>query len=287
MATPPTILLIADRNRPDVVDVLDSIMPVLEAHAGTVHPCDVGDDELDATLEADLAIVIGGDGTMIQQARRLLNHPLPIVPINCGRLGFLASFDSSSLADEAAVIFGGTPPKRRHMILTVDLLRARGEHLTNRVAVNDCVITAGEPFRMIKLGLDIEGQGGPELSGDGLIVATPTGSTAYNVSAGGPLVAPGIDAMVVTPLAAHSLGFRSFVVSGDGELIVHIDSANEGTTVILDGNEHWSVADGDQLRIRRHDRSIDFVTSSHAPYWQVLIDKMRWAAPPTYRDGDV
>ena len=173
------------------------------------------------------------------------------------------------------------------MILSVDLLRASGEQLTNRVAVNDCVITAGEPFRMIKLGLDIEGQGGPVLSGDGLIVATPTGSTAYNVSAGGPLVAPGVDAMVVTPLAAHSLGFRSFVVSGDGELVVNIEHANAGTTVIMDGNEHWAVEDGDRLRIRRHERSVEFVTSSNAPYWRVLIDKMRWAVPPTYRDGAV
>ena len=287
MATPPAILLIADRNRPDVVEVLNAIAPVLEAHAGQVHSCDVGEDELDPAPEAGLAIVIGGDGTMIQQARRLLNHSVPIVPINCGRLGFLASFDPASLADEAEHIFGGMPARRRHMILSVDLLRANGEHLTDRIAVNDCVITAGEPFRMIKLGLDIEGQGGPVLSGDGLIVATPTGSTAYNVSAGGPLVAPGIDAMVVTPLAAHSLGFRSFVVSGDGELIVHIEHANAGTTVIMDGNEHWAVEDGDRLRIRRHERSVEFVTSSNAPYWRVLIDKMRWAAPPTYRDGDV
>jgi NAD+ kinase len=284
MATPPNILLIADRDRADVLDVLDSIESVLTAHAGAIHHCGVGDDELD-TSDANLAVIIGGDGTMIRQARRLLNHELPIVPINCGRLGFLASFDPTSLTDEAAIVFGGDPPRRRHMLLQVDLLRADGDDILDRVACNDCVVTAGEPFRMIRLSLDIEGQGGPAMSGDGLIIATPTGSTAYNVSAGGPLVAPGVDAMVVTPLAAHSLGFRSFVVPGDGELVVHIDAANPGTTVVLDGQEQWSVADGDRLRITRHERSVEFVTSSHAPYWQVLIDKMRWAAPPTYRDG--
>ena len=284
MATKPNILLIADRDRADVLDVLDSIEAVLTAHAGVIHHCGVGDDELD-TADADLAVIVGGDGTMIRQARRLLDHELPIVPINCGRLGFLASFDPTSLADEAPLVFGGDPPRRRHMLLQVDLLRADGDDILGHVACNDCVVTAGAPFRMIRLGLDIEGQGGPEMAGDGLIVATPTGSTAYNVSAGGPLVAPGVDAMVVTPLAAHSLGFRSFVVSGDGELIVHVEKANPGTTVVLDGQEQWTISDGDRLRLSRHECSVEFVTSSHAPYWQVLIDKMRWAAPPTYRDG--
>ena len=284
MATPPNILLIADRTRADVMEVLDSIEPVLTAHVGTIHHCPVGDDPID-TADAELAVIVGGDGTMIQQARRLLHHELPIVPINCGRLGFLASFDPAALADEASVVFGGDPPRRRHMLLNIDLLRGDGDDILGSVACNDCVVTAGAPFRMIKLGLDIEGQGGPIMSGDGLIVATPTGSTAYNVSAGGPLVAPGVDAMVVTPLAAHSLGFRSFVVSGDGELVIHVESANPGTTVVLDGQEQWSITDGDRLRIARHGRSVEFVTSSHAPYWQVLIDKMRWAAPPTYRDG--
>lgn len=284
MATPPNILLIADRDRSDVQDVLDSIEPVLRTHAGTVTQCPVGDDAIESG-DADLAVIVGGDGTMIQQARRLLELELPIVPINCGRLGFLASFDPISLADEAAGIFGGDPPRRRHMLLNVDLLRADGADVLGRVACNDCAVTAGEPFRMIRLALDIEGHGGPAMSGDGLIVATPTGSTAYNLSAGGPLVAPGVDALVVTPLAAHSLGFRSFVVPGEGDVVIHIERANPGTTVVLDGQSHWPVSEGDRLRITRHERSVEFVTSRHAPYWQVLIDKMRWAAPPTYRDG--
>ena len=154
------------------------------------------------------------------------------------------------------------------------------------VAINDCVITAGPPFRMIRLGLDIEKQGGPTLSGDGLIVSTPTGSTACNVSVGGPIVSPTMNAMVVTPLAAHSMVFRPFVMSGEVPLNVTVEHANEGTTVVIDGQAEVAVEAGDRLKITRHPRTVEFVTCRREPYWRILIDKMRWAAPPTYRRGD-
>ncbi len=283
----PDILLIADQGRDDVSDVVAELEPIFAEHAGTVVRCDISEDPVDAAAQADLAVVVGGDGTMIQQSRRLLSTDLPIVPINCGHLGFLASFDAASLAREAAEVFGDAPLRRRHMVLSIDLHRANGEDVLGLPAMNDCVITAGPPFRMIRLALDIEGQGGPTMSGDGLIVSTPTGSTAYNVSAGGPIVAPGVDALIVTPLAAHSLGFRSFVVPGDGALVVHVEQANPGTTIVLDGQEQLDVEPGDTVRLTRHERSVDMITCSAEPYWRILIDKMRWAVPPTYRDGAV
>jgi len=285
MPEAPTILLIADHGRDDVTAVLSELDPVFKEHAGEVIPCDITQEPLDAGANADLAVVVGGDGTMIQQARRLLGMELPIVPVNCGRLGFLASFDVASLSKEAADVFGSSPPRRKHMVLNIDLHRANGEDVLGLPAMNDCVITAGPPFRMIRLSLDIERQGGPTMSGDGIIVSTPTGSTAYNVSAGGPIVAPGVDALIVTPLAAHSLGFRSFVVPGDGELVVHVEQANPGTTIVLDGQEQLDVEPGDRVRLTRHEESVDMITCSTEPYWRILIDKMRWAVPPTYRDG--
>ncbi|MDG2200435.1 MAG: NAD(+)/NADH kinase [Phycisphaerales bacterium] len=286
MAEKPTILLIADRSRSDVDEVVSELQPDLDRWCGAICELPPGDGPIDAGAlsDVDLAVVIGGDGTMIQQARRLIEHDIPLVPINCGRLGFLASFDADSLRDEAQLVFNSDPPRRRHSVLHVDIHRAAGDVLA-RPAINDCVLTAGPPFRMIQLGLDIGGQGGPTLSGDGLIVSTPTGSTAYNVSAGGPIVSPTMEAVVVTPLAAHSLGFRPFVMSGDSPLDVIIEHANEGTTVVIDGQESVPVAAGDRLRITRHQRSVQFVTCSREPYWRILIDKMRWAAPPSYRRG--
>ena len=287
MADRPSILLIANRAREDVDAVLRDLRPDLEQWCDRIIELPPGDGpiEADTTRDVDLAVVVGGDGTMIQQARRLLGHDLPMVPINRGRLGFLASFDADTLRADAELVFNGDPPRRRHCMLKVDLHRASGDVLAH-CAMNDCVLTAGPPFRMIQLGLDIGGAGGPTLSGDGLIVATPTGSTAYNVSAGGPIVSPNVDAVVVTPLAAHSLGFRPFVMSGDSPLEIVIERANEGTTVVIDGQESYPVAAGDRLRIMRHERSVEFVTCSREPYWRILIDKMRWAAPPNYRRSD-
>lgn len=265
--------------------MVSSLEPDLARWCGTVRELETGDDPVEDPDSIDLAVVVGGDGTMIRQARRLVEHDIPLVAVNCGRLGFLASFDADTLREEAAEVFGGNPPRRKHMVLQVDVFRGSGDVLA-LPAMNDCVITAGQPFRMIRLALDIEGQGGPTMSGDGLIVSTPTGSTAYNVSAGGPIVSPGMEAMVITPLAAHSLGFRPFVLSSDGILEVQVEDANEGTTVVIDGQEQVPVEAGDRIRISRHPHSVEFVTCSREPYWRILIDKMRWAAPPTYRRGD-
>lgn len=286
MADRPSILLIADRSREEVDAVVQDLHSDLEQWCDSIVELPPGEGPIDTAESsgAALAVVVGGDGTMIQQARRLIGHDIPLVPINCGRLGFLASFDADSLREEAELVFGANPPRRRHFVLNVDIHRAAGDVLA-RPAINDCVLTAGPPFRMIQLGLDIHGEGGPTLSGDGLIVASPTGSTAYNVSAGGPIVSPTVDAIVVTPLAAHSLGFRPFVMSGDAPLEVVVEHANEGTTVVIDGQESVPVAAGDRLRVTRHERSVEFVTCSREPYWRILIDKMRWAAPPSYRRG--
>lgn len=286
MSDAPNILLIADRSRPEVDEVVANLQPDLERWCGSIRELPPGDGTIEpADLEGiGLAVVVGGDGTMIQQARRLIEHDIPLVPINCGRLGFLASFDPDSLREEAELVFADDPPRKRHSVLNVDIHRAAGDVLA-LPAINDCVLTAGPPFRMIQLSLDIGGQGGPSLSGDGLIVSTPTGSTAYNVSAGGPIVSPSMKAIVVTPLAAHSLGFRPFVMSEESSLDVRIEHANEGTTVVIDGQDSIHVEAGDRLRISGHHRSVEFVTCSREPYWRILIDKMRWAAPPSYRRG--
>jgi NAD+ kinase len=207
-----------------------------------------------------------------------------LVGINFGRLGVLAGFDWQSLQQHAEVVFGPNPPVHEHLILDVTLLDDGGAEIAREKAINDCVITAGPPYRMIELEISIDGNEGPTLTGDGVIIATPIGSTAYNVSAGGPIVQPTLDALIITPIAAHSLAFRSIVVGTGGDVQVSIARANQGTTLVIDGQAMVPVRKGQRVRIRRHHERVRFVANPSSTYWQILLQKMRWAAPPTYRD---
>ncbi len=235
-------------------------------------------------MAADLAVVLGGDGTLLSQARRVVDLELPLVGVNFGRLGFLAEFDWESLQQHAKVVFGPNPPILQRMMLCAVVRDPDGTITHRALAINDCVITAGPPFRMIELRLAIDGAEGPTLGGDGVIVATPVGSTAYNVSAGGPIVDPKLHAMIVTPLAAHSLAFRPFVLCPECEIRIDVARPIEGTSLVLDGQVHVPVRQGTTVTIRRHTQKARFVGNPATTYWQILLQKMRWAAPPSYRD---
>jgi NAD+ kinase len=137
---------------------------------------------------------------------------------------------------------------------------------------------------MITLDISVDEQVGPRVSGDGVIVSTPLGSTAYNVSAGGPIVAPGVNAMTVTPIAAHSLSFRPIVISSTAEVAVRVCSANSiensGTTLIIDGQFDHKIESGDVLRVTAAKEQIGFVLDEQVSYWNTLLGKMHWASEP-------
>ncbi len=280
----PRVLLLADRSRPEVVDVLAEIRAGIARWADVVGELETGLDPLPDDLHADLAVVVGGDGTLLSQARRVVDRAMPLVGVNFGRLGFLAEFDWQTLQQHAAIVFGPDPPIIEHMMLAAAVYDAGGAAVHSGVAINDCVVTAGSPHRMIELRLSIDGSEGPTLSGDGVIVATAVGSTAYNVSAGGPIVDPKLEAMIVTPLAAHSLAFRPFVLCPDCELNIEIGRANIGTSLVLDGQVRVALAAGQVIRIHRHPKKARYVANPSTSYGRILLDKMRWAAPPNYRD---
>jgi NAD+ kinase len=280
----PRVLLLASRLRPEVSRLIGDLRHVIEKRAKVIAECEPDDKPIGSTKDFDLAVVLGGDGTLLSQARRVFNCGLPLVGVNFGRLGFLAEFDAQSLEQHADVVFGPNPPIQEQLILTAEVCEKDGRCVQQDVAINDCVISAGHPFRMIELHLSIDGNLGPSLTGDGVIIATPVGSTAYNVSAGGPIVNPNLDAMIITPIAAHSLAFRPIVVNAESTIEIEILRCNEGTTLVLDGRVTLPLKVGQAVRVKRHAKRARFVTNPSSSYWQILLEKMRWAAPPTYRD---
>jgi len=278
------VLLLANHSRPQVPRLIDDVRRELSRHAEVVADLEAEDSPLAPDLKSDLAVVLGGDGTMLSQARRLAERQMPIIGVNFGRLGVLAEFDWQSLQDHASVIFGPHPPIQDHVILSVEVRDQDDRVIHGDIAINDCVVTAGMPFRMIELELSINGNQGPTLTGDGVIVSTPIGSTAYNVSAGGPIVHPALDAMIITPIAAHSLAFRPIVMGLGGELTIDITRANDGTTLVLDGRVTVPLRQEQTIVVKRHPLRSRFVSNPSSTYWGILLEKMRWAAPPTYRD---
>lgn len=277
-------MILADMDRPGVRAVVEELRQSLSTRIEIVYEFKADDTPLPHDINPDVAIVVGGDGTLISQARRVADHEIPLVGVNIGRLGFLAEFDPQSLREHADVVFGLNPPIQHHMILSTTVLDATGEIKSRTTAINDGVITAGEPHRMIELWLTINGEVGPVLNGDGMIVATPVGSTAYNVSAGGPIVHPMVEALTITPLAAHSLAFRPIVVSASFEIGVTLERANPGTALVTDGQAASPLGPGDRVLFKPHDKRAKLVINPSTTYWRILLDKLRWAAPPTYRE---
>ncbi|MCC6661481.1 MAG: NAD(+)/NADH kinase [Phycisphaerales bacterium] len=286
-----SVLLLVNHDKPDAVAALAEVRSLVAAHGRVVgeEEAVVGGPHPDPR-GADLLVVLGGDGTLLSQARRWADLDLPLLGVNFGKLGFLAEYDMAALRRQAAMVFGGaTLPERRLGMLRAEVFAlGADEPRFAGPALNECVITAGPPFRMITLALRIDGEDGPTVSGDGLIISTPTGSTAYNVSAGGPIVDPDADVLVITPIAAHSLSFRPTVLPAAARVEMAMLRVNHGggsagcfgTTLVLDGQLTTPLSDGERVVVAGDGRSVRFVRNPAGNYWRTLIDKMNWAARP-------
>jgi len=279
----PKALLIVNRDKAEASRTADQIRSVIARHA-ELSEIDAGDEPVGASVAFDLAVVVGGDGTLIGQTRRLAAHGRPIVGVNAGRLGFLAEFDAADLEKHAALVFSSNPPIRQRMLLDVEVWHASTGTAEHGVAINDAVIAAGAPHRMIEMTLSVDDDHeGVDVTGDGVIIATPTGSTAYSASAGGPIVHPDVPCVTITPICAQSLAFRPVVVGANELISIGMRRVNEGTCVVLDGQRSIPMGAGDTLRTRQHGRKALFVANPSNRYWDALRSKMRWAAPPSYR----
>lgn len=277
------VVLLAHRSKPGVGPVVEEVRRITQRHATIAAELEADGAPIDAALAFDRAVVVGGDGTLISQCRRMLDRGVPLVGVHFGRLGFLAEFDAESLATHAERVFGTDPLVRSRVAIHAIVRNREGRNLFESVAVNDAVVTAGPPYRMIELRLRFGAEEGPRLTGDGVIVATPVGSTAYNASAGGPIVHPENEALIITPHSPHSLAFRPIVAPSHVELEVEVLRANEGTALVLDGQEMRPLAPGDRLSIARHHTAAKFIGNPEVSYWRTLVEKMRWAVPPNYR----
>ncbi len=280
------VALISNRSKPKAMKALSEVRSLIEAHGELVAEVQTGEDNgLPSPGEVDLVIALGGDGTILAAAHKCLALRVPLLGVNTGKVGFMAGYELDRFNAEAARLLGDAPLNIQQMLPLHGVVRDRdGKPTFSSFALNECVVSAGPPFRMITLDISVDEQVGPRVSGDGIIVSTPLGSTAYNVSAGGPIVAPGVNAMTVTPIAAHSLSFRPIVLPSTSEVAIQVCSANSiensGTTLIFDGQHEHRLSDGDVLRVTAAKETIGFVLDPSVSYWNTLLNKMHWASEP-------
>src|SRR4051794_8428870 len=211
------------------------------------------------SVAADAILILGGDGTLLSAARRLGDRQIPLMGVNFGRLGFLASFTPENFRSHLEVMLQqGFTVRRRLMLETsvvpagVSISASESDQVAQRrrfvaTALNDAVITAGPPFHMIELEVSADSETGVKYFGDGVIVSTPSGSTAYNVSAGGPIINPDVDCLCIPPICPHSLSFRPVVISSGSTVTIVAIKVNEGTTVFCDGQASTKLTANDQI----------------------------------------
>jgi len=225
--------------------------------------------------EVDLIVVLGGDGTMISTARLIGDRSIPILGINYGGLGYLTEFRIEEMFAALEQILAGNYELDHRVTLRVE--HCRGEEIlsTNRV-LNDVVINKAALARIIELEVWLDRLFVNNFRADGLIVSTPTGSTAYNLSAGGPIVFPSMNAVVVTPICPFTLSNRPIVVPDAAEIELVLKTENEEVALTLDGQVGFQLQAGDSVKIRKSRTTFNLVEPPNRNYFDVLRDKLRW-----------
>lgn len=225
--------------------------------------------------KADMVLVLGGDGTMLSAARLVEKRSVPILGINVGGLGFLTEVGSEHLYKTLERVFAKDYAIEERLMLRAVLDR-RGKSVARATVLNDVVVTKGELSRMIAMTIAIDGQFVTSLRGDGLIVSTPTGSTAYSMSAGGPIVSPSVNAMVLTPICPHTLTHRPLLVPGTATLAVRLTSHDKGAMVTCDGQVGVAMTEGDTVTIAPSRHRTKLIRFPERTYYDVLRRKLKW-----------
>jgi NAD+ kinase len=225
--------------------------------------------------KADVLLVLGGDGTILSAARLAAERSIPILGVNMGGLGFLTEVRLDNLYPSLERVFANDFVLDGRLMLATHIHR-HGETVARGVVLNDVVISKGTLARMIDLQVAIGGQFVTSLRGDGLIIGTPTGSTAYSLSAGGPIMNPGVQALMLTPICPHTLTHRPLIVPGNVVIEVTLTSQDEGSMATLDGQVGVTIVQGDKTVIHASDYQTRLIRFPESHYYEVLRGKLKW-----------
>jgi len=277
------IAIVGDGRREAVSRAVEEDRPWL-AERADVALCDLSGECDLSDLEADVLVVFGGDGAMLAAARRLAGNRIPVVGVNFGKLGFLAEFTRRELRERIDDLLAGRFESCPRRLIACRL--ARGDEAVGRwLALNDFVVQAGWPFRLIEVRLRVGGEDVTSYRADGVIVGTPTGSTAHALAAGGPVVTPDAECLIVVPLSPHSLSIRPLVCRGDSRIDLEMTSAQPQTALVVDGQMTVGLKTGDVVHIEQSPHVFELVQTARRTYFQTLHEKLLWGGRPNDAEG--
>lgn len=235
-----------------------------------------GIDRKELLALSDLLIVLGGDGTLLSVARVMDSQPGPILAVNFGSLGFLTEITLAETFSTLESVLAGTATSQKRMMIDISVVRDNQAFASYR-ALNDAVLTKGALARIIDIDVKIDNNFVATYKADGLIVSTPTGSTAYALSAGGPIVYPTLDAMLVTPIASHTLTFRALVIPDAATVEMSLKKATqESVYLTVDGQVGLALKGEDRIYVRKSGTSLELIESTNKNFFDILRRKLKW-----------
>ena len=240
----------------------------------TGHP-ELGVSYRDMSALVDMIVVLGGDGTILQTVRTFARDGLPIAGINLGHLGFLTLGDAKNALSVLERLKRGNFRIENRMIIRT-IVRLDGEQVFEGFALNDIVIAKGNVLRVIGVDVSISGTDITSFRGDGVIFSTPTGSTAYSLSAGGPIVPPWVNVMLICPLNSHTLGVRPVITSDQEVVLAKVECSHSKVDLVIDGQEGFPLCNGDEIEVARAQELGRIVVFRTRNFFQVLRQKMKW-----------
>ena len=275
-------------SRPRRVDITGIVPPLLkwlsdrkitafydQETATSLDQGEGGKTRAELAAQSDLLLVLGGDGTLLAAAREAAPRGIPILPINLGSLGFLTSFTLQELYPALEETLAGRLTASERLMLHAALIRD-GKTIDDQRVLNEVVINKGALARMIEVRLTIDTDFVCRYRADGLIVATPTGSTAYSLSAGGPIVHPNVESIIVTPICPHTLSDRPIVVDDKCCVELNLTGPAESVYLTLDGQKGVQMESGDKVRIFRAEERLKLIQPMRKSYYEILRNKLKW-----------
>ncbi len=280
-----TIGIISRPRRSNLAEVIPGLLRWLEERGvTTIYDAETASSLTNGMLgttrhqiaeESDLLLVLGGDGTMLAAAREAAPRAVPVLPINMGSLGFLTSFTVDELYPALENVLAGHATINERVLLLVERVNC-GKVVSQQRVLNDAVVHKGTLARMIELELYIDDGFVCRYRADGLIAATPTGSTAYSMSAGGPIVHPAVESILITPICPHTLSDRPVVVRDTSLIELRISAGSDSVFLTLDGQTGVPMQPGDRVRITRAPERLKLIQPPNKTYFEILRSKLKW-----------
>lgn len=268
---------------PDILGALTRLAPELGLELEferEMHAVARSGKPLTDPAAIDALITLGGDGTLLRGARLVNGAAVPILGVNLGRLGFLTTCSGADFAAAVHALASKQYVAETRMVLRASAIDASGAKRQEWRALNDFVVHKGGFARVVRLGLSVDRESIGTYAADGVIVSTPTGSTAYSLSAGGPVVVPTVESILLTPVSAHALGVRPLVVSPDSEITIDTTQSSETLMVTVDGQVGTELVPGEKLVVRRAEKPVLIVRLPGSNFFERMRAKLGWGGPP-------